>query len=70
MKLPNRLAATTTCYAPYSLDEALAGIAAAGFRHVELAAIRGIIEHVPLTPDARALGHVQRLLIAGHVLVA
>jgi len=62
MKWTNRLAATTTCYEPYSLEEALAGIAAAGFRYVELAAIRGIIEHVPLTPDARTLGHVHRLL--------
>ena len=28
MKLPNRLASTTTCYAPYRLEEALAGIGA------------------------------------------
>jgi sugar phosphate isomerase/epimerase len=62
MKLPNRLAATTTCYEPYSLEEALAGIAAAGFHHVELTSIRGLIEHVPLTPDAKTLGRVQRLL--------
>src|SRR5262249_54308580 len=62
MKLGNRLAATTTCYAPYRLEEALAGIAESGFRHVELTSIRGIIEHVPLTPDAKTLGGVQRLL--------
>src|SRR5262245_55052010 len=62
MKLSNRLAANTSSYAPYSLEEALAGIAASGFRHVELAAIRGIIEHVPLTPDTRTLGRVHRLL--------
>ena len=40
MKLPNRLAATTTSYEPYGLEEALAGIAASGFRYVELAAIQ------------------------------
>lgn len=62
MKRLNRLAATTTSYEPFSLEEALAGIAASGFRYVELAAIRGIIEHVPLAPDAKALGRVQRLL--------
>lgn len=62
MKPPNRLAATTSSYAPYGLEEALAGIAAAGFRHVELAAIRGVIEHVPLGANARALGRVHRLL--------
>jgi sugar phosphate isomerase/epimerase len=62
MKLPNRLAATTSSYAPYGLEEALAGIAASGFRYVELAAIPGVIEHVPLAADARALGRVHRLL--------
>jgi sugar phosphate isomerase/epimerase len=62
MKMSNRLAATTTCYAPYSLEEALAGIAEAGFRYVELAAIRGIIEHLSLEADARSLGRAQRLL--------
>jgi sugar phosphate isomerase/epimerase len=62
MKMPNRLAATTTCYAPYSLEEALAGMAGAGFRYVELASIRGIMEHVPLDADSRELGGVQRLL--------
>jgi L-ribulose-5-phosphate 3-epimerase len=62
MNMPNRLAATTTSYAPYLLEEALAGIAGAGFRYVELAAIRGIMEHVPLDAGARALGGIQRLL--------
>jgi sugar phosphate isomerase/epimerase len=62
MKMPNRLAATTTSYAPYCLEEALAGIAEAGYRHVELTAIRGVIEHVPLNPDARTLGRILRLL--------
>ncbi len=62
MTMSNRLAATTTCYAPYSLEEALAGIAASGFRYVELAAIPGIIEHLPLAADARTIGRAQRLL--------
>jgi L-ribulose-5-phosphate 3-epimerase len=62
MKMLNRLAATTTCYAPYSLAEALAGIAGAGFRYVELASIRGVMEHVPLDAGSRELGGVQRLL--------
>lgn len=62
MKVTNRLAATTTCYAPYRLEEALAGIAGAGYRYVELAAIRGVIEHVPLVADAPTLGGILRLL--------
>jgi len=62
MKLPNRLAATTSSYGPYTLEEALAGIAASGYRYVELAAIRGVIEHVPLDADGTTLARVQRLL--------
>lgn len=62
MKLPNRLAAVTSSYLPYSLEEALAGIAAAGFRFVELAAIRGIIEHVPPDAEDYDVSRVLRLL--------
>ncbi len=62
MKLPNRLAATTTCYLPYALEDALSGLAEAGYRHVELTAIRGICEHVPLDADAKALGRIERML--------
>ncbi|HLJ09872.1 MAG TPA: sugar phosphate isomerase/epimerase [Planctomycetaceae bacterium] len=62
MKMANRLAATTTSFAPYSLEEALEGIARAGYRFVELTAIRGIIEHVPLEAGPKDLGRVQRLL--------
>lgn len=46
----NPLAASTNCYHGYSLEEALNGIAQAGFRHVELSAVRGWTEHV--SPDA------------------
>src|SRR5438552_13388051 len=60
--LPNRLAANTSSYMPYRLEEALAGIAAAGYRFVELAAIRGVIDHVPIDADAKTVGRVQRLL--------
>lgn len=62
MRMSNRLAANTSSYMPYSLEEALAGIAAAGYRYVELAAIRGVIDHVPIDADAKTIGRVQRLL--------
>jgi len=62
MKIPNLLGANTVCYKPYSLEEALAGIATAGYRYVELAAIPGFVEHVPLEADGAALSEVQRLL--------
>lgn len=40
---------STICFKPYSLDEALRGLAAAGFENVEIGAVKGFIEH--LDPD-------------------
>ena len=42
------LAGHTNSYHTYGVDEALAGIAQAGFRGVELSAVPGWTEHVPL----------------------
>lgn len=47
----NPLAGHTNTYHAYSLEEALAGIAEAGFRHVELSAVPGWTEHVDLDGD-------------------
>ena len=44
----NPLAGHTNSYHTYGFDEALRGIAAAGFKHVELSAVPGWTEHVPL----------------------
>jgi L-ribulose-5-phosphate 3-epimerase len=44
----NPLAGHTNSYHTYGFDEALRGIAAAGFRHVELSAVPGWTEHVGL----------------------
>jgi L-ribulose-5-phosphate 3-epimerase len=60
--MKNRLTGHTNSYHTYSLDEALEGIAAAGYKFVELTAVRGWTEHVPLNADARALGGIQRKL--------
>jgi sugar phosphate isomerase/epimerase len=46
--MDNILAASTNSYHTYGLDEALEGIAQAGLRYVELCAVRGWTEHVPL----------------------
>ena len=46
--MPNSLAGHTNSYHTYSFDEALAGIAGAGFGHVELSAVPGWTEHVDL----------------------
>ncbi len=62
MALKNRLGGHTNSYHTYSLDEALEGIAAAGYRYVELSAVRGWTEHVPLDADAKTLGGIQRMM--------
>jgi L-ribulose-5-phosphate 3-epimerase len=51
----NPLAGHTNSYHTYGLGDALRGIAAAGFKHVELTAVPGWTEHVPLdgTEDVR-----------------
>ena len=68
----NPLAGHTGSYYSYSTDDALAGIAAAGFRHVELSAVPGAVEHVDVHADpseARAkLEHhgLEAVSISGH----
>lgn len=60
MTYKNRLGGHTNSYHTYSLEEALEGIAAAGYKFVELSAVRGWTEHVPLDADARTLGAIHR----------
>ena len=62
MTYKNRLGGHTNTYHTYSLEEALEGIAAAGYRYVELTAVRGWTEHVPLEADAKTLGGIQRMM--------
>ncbi len=52
-------------FLPYSLEEALRGLAAAGFRNVEIGAVKGFLEHLdPDDPDVDAC----RRLLAEHGL--
>jgi L-ribulose-5-phosphate 3-epimerase len=46
--MQNPLAGHTNTYHTYGLEEALAGIAKAGYKNVELSAVPGWTEHVPL----------------------
>lgn len=62
MESRNRVAGNTNSYHSYSLNEALEGIAAAGFRYVELSAVRGWTEHVPLGASAAELDGIKRKL--------
>jgi L-ribulose-5-phosphate 3-epimerase len=53
--MQNPLAGHTNSYHTYGGDEALAGIAEAGYTHVELSAVPGWTEHVDLDADPGAL---------------
>ena len=56
------IAVNSNCYHGYSIEEAIAGIKAAGFRYIELTATKGWTEHVfPDQSFARAL-EVQDML--------
>jgi len=57
--MANPLAGHTNTYHTYGHEEALAGIADAGFRHVELSTVPGWTEHVDLDADP---GETRRLL--------
>jgi sugar phosphate isomerase/epimerase len=57
--MTDRLAASTNSYHPYSLEEALAGIAAAGFASVELTSVPGWTEHVRRDAGEEALAYVK-----------
>ena len=51
--MKNIFAISTNTYHGFTVDEALEGIAAAGFKHVELTAVRNWTEHVmPDMPDS------------------
>jgi len=63
----DRLAASTNSYHTYSLEEALAGIAAAGFRSVELTSVPGWTEHVRRDADAAEIENVKALLAKHHL---
>lgn len=58
------IAATTAIYKDYTLDEALRGIAAAGYTYVELAAMPGWCEHISPTMDEAARERVKDMLRA------
>jgi sugar phosphate isomerase/epimerase len=67
--MSNKLGANLTSYYAFELEPALEGVAAAGYRHVELTSIRGVVEHVPLAADAMEIDKTSQLL-ARHGLTA
>ena len=62
MAFRNRLGGHSNSYHTYSLEEALEGIAAAGYKFVELSAVPCWTEHIPLEADVKMLGRIQRMM--------
>jgi len=68
----NALAGHANSFHSYSADEALAGIAEAGYRYVELSAVPGWTEHVDVHADPAATRvqleryGLQAVSISGH----
>jgi L-ribulose-5-phosphate 3-epimerase len=60
--MADRLTGSTNTYHSYSLEEALAGIAGAGFKSVELTSVPGWTEHVLRDSTDEQLGYVKDLL--------
>ena len=60
--MADRLAASTNCYHPYSLEDALSGISGAGFSSVELNSVPGWTEHVRRDAELEEIGYVKDLL--------
>lgn len=57
--MADRLTASTNSFHPYSLEEALAGIAEAGVTSVELSSVPGWTEHVRRHASAEEIGFVK-----------
>ncbi len=53
------LAGHTNSYHTHSLDDALEGIARAGFKYVELSAVEGWTEHIPLDATDAQVAEIQ-----------
>lgn len=60
--MENIFAINTNTYHGFTVDEALEGIAAAGFKYVEIAAVRGWTEHIMPEHSAEQKAHVKAKL--------
>jgi sugar phosphate isomerase/epimerase len=59
----NLVLGSTIVFAPYSLDQALEGLAEAGYRNCEIGAVRGWFEHIdPDSATDKEIGHAEAKL--------
>jgi L-ribulose-5-phosphate 3-epimerase len=55
----NSILGSTIIFAPYSIDQALEGLAEAGYRNCEIGAVKGWFEHI--NPDSVSDGEIARI---------
>lgn len=61
--MANQILGSTIVFAPYSLDQALEGLADAGYTHCEVGAVKGWFEHIdPDTATDRDVAHAETKL--------
>jgi sugar phosphate isomerase/epimerase len=61
--MENLLLGSTIVFAPYSLDQALEGLAEAGYRNCEIGAVKGWFEHIdPDTATDKEINHAEQKL--------
>jgi L-ribulose-5-phosphate 3-epimerase len=59
----NQVLGSTIVFAPYSLDQALEGLAEAGYTHCEIGAVKGWFEHIdPDTASDKEINHAEAKL--------
>ncbi|MCG9479921.1 MAG: hypothetical protein K9H14_06885, partial [Actinomycetia bacterium] len=68
--MKNKIAVVTSTYPNFGPEEALAGIAAAGFKYVDMATCPGYFEHILPRPEDMAPGDYKQVLdkVAGYNL--
>ena len=57
--MQNTILGSTIVFAPFSIDQALEGLAAAGYRNVEIGAVKGWFEHID--PDTASDAEIARI---------
>jgi len=61
--IPNPILGSTIVFAPYNLEQALTGLAEAGYRRCEIGAVKGWFEHIdPDTVTDKEIANAQQLL--------